>query len=67
MQERKSIKLSVTEWQKLDNLATVTNSLAHAGIKGNERRYSWRTLLKRIAKGELIISENFKVNATKVV
>ena len=67
MQKRQSIKLDESEWQELDSLAVKTNSLAHSGVRGSIRRYSWRTLLKRIAKGELVVLENFKVNATKVV
>jgi hypothetical protein len=50
---RRSLTLSPDEWATLERLAAETGSEAQRGPTPGEP--SWRTLVKRIAKGELKI------------
>jgi hypothetical protein len=52
--ERRSIELTPEQWLVLENLAIGTNSVAPTGP--NSGYSSWRTLIKRIANGEITIS-----------
>lgn len=52
---RKSLKLTVEQWQILDNLAEQTNSTATTGTTAGEP--SWRALIRRIADKEVIVDE----------
>lgn len=54
MQIRQSLKLSPTEWAELERLAAETNSLAERGSRKGEP--AWRNLIKRIARGDLVIA-----------
>lgn len=58
MQKRESVELRLDEWAKLESIAQSTESIAAPGKRGGERCPSWRVLLRRIAKGELVVSEN---------
>lgn len=48
--ERKSVPLTEKEWNNLNRIATKHNCIAQGGPI---RRPSWRTLLRKIAIGEL--------------
>ena len=61
-QQRQSIKLSIEEWQELNNLAIQTRSIAS---RSKNKSASWRTLLKRIARGELVLVENSTLKLVK--
>jgi hypothetical protein len=50
-ERRESIPLTLAQWQALDRVATETGSLAERGE--NAGYPSWRTLLRRIADGDL--------------
>jgi hypothetical protein len=52
--ERRSIELTPEQWLVLENLAIDTNSVAPTGP--NSGCSSWRTLIKRIANGEITIT-----------
>jgi hypothetical protein len=49
--ERRSIELTPLQWQALEDLATMTGSVAPSGPTPGTA--SWRTLIKRIATGDL--------------
>jgi len=51
---RQSIQLRDSEWQLLQQVAADSNSLAEAGDSIGSA--SWRTMLRRIALGELIVT-----------
>jgi hypothetical protein len=53
--ERKSIPLTPAQWASLARVAAETNSYAERGPSTGEP--NWRTLLRRIADGELIVTE----------
>lgn len=53
--ERRSLLLTAEEWQTLEDLATHFNAHPPTGV--NAGRPSWRTLIKRIADGELTVSK----------
>jgi hypothetical protein len=55
---RQSIQLRVGEWQSLQQIASDSGSLAEAGDSIGSA--SWRTLLRRIALGELVVAEKTK-------
>lgn len=50
MQERRSTTLAPEDWERLDNLAALTNSVALTGSRTGE--ITWRALLRRIARNE---------------
>lgn len=54
MQERRSTTLAPEDWQRLDNLAVITNSVALTGE--NVSQPTWRALLRRIVRNKYIIS-----------
>jgi hypothetical protein len=49
---RRSLELTPEQWQALERLATETGS-----IPPTRRQASWRTLIKRIADGDLVVKE----------
>jgi len=51
--EQRSIPLPPELWQRLDELAVETSSLARRGV--NFGKPSWRTMIRRIAEGEIIL------------
>jgi len=53
--ERRSIPLPPELWRRLDELAEETSSLAKAGKRFGKP--SWRTMLRRIAEGEIVLLE----------
>ena len=53
--KRRSIKLSPTDWQQLQDIAAATDSLATKGVKTGQP--SWRALIRRIAQKELEVYE----------
>lgn len=60
-EDRRSLTLTVAQWERLEQLAASTDSKATKGgskaqgsAVGNP---SWRALIRRIADGELVISE----------
>ena len=54
MQERRSTTLAPEDWERLDNLAALTNSTASAGPEYGKP--SWRALLRRIVRNQEIMS-----------
>lgn len=52
---RQSLPLTRAEWAALDQIAAETRSLATTSSRAG--RPSWRTLLRRIAVGELVVRE----------
>lgn len=53
---RRSIELTEAQWQQLEELANATESIAQ---KGPHKGYSsWRTLIRRLAIGELRIKKD---------
>lgn len=52
---RESLELSENEWQALEILADITQSLSTRGRYPNQP--SWRILIKRIANGEIKLQE----------
>jgi hypothetical protein len=50
---RRSIKLMLFQWVKLDYIAHETGSICLRGTRKGNR--SWRCLLRRIADGELVL------------
>ena len=53
--KRESIPLTPEQWAALERIAAETNSTADRGPTTG--RPSWRSLLRRIADGELIVTE----------
>lgn len=53
---RESVPLTRAQWRALERIATETGSLAERG--DNAGNPSWRTLLRRIADGELMVKGN---------
>jgi len=53
MQERRSTTLAPEDWERLDNLAALTNSTATAGQ--NIGQPTWRALIRRISRNERIL------------
>jgi len=51
---RASLKLTEEEWRNLQGIAAATSSLAPTGTTAGKP--AWRTLIKRIADGELLVS-----------
>lgn len=51
--DRRSIKLLLYQWIALDQIAHSTGSKCLTGVRKGNR--SWRSLLRRIAEGELIV------------
>lgn len=52
MQQRRSTTLAPEDWERLDNLAALTDSTATTGTSAGQP--SWRALLRRIARNEKI-------------
>lgn len=52
--ERRSLLLTAEEWQALEDLAATHRTHPPTGV--NAGRPSWRTLIKRIADGEIVLS-----------
>lgn len=52
--ERRSLPLAPSDWQNLERLASELSSTARYGP--NAGNPSWRTLIKDIARGEVILS-----------
>lgn len=53
--DRRSINLKLYQWIALDRVAQATRSQCLRGTRRGNR--SWRCLLRRIAEGELIVTE----------
>lgn len=53
MQIRRSTTLAPEDWERLDNLAALTNSTATTGPEAGEP--SWRALLRRIVRNQQIL------------
>lgn len=53
IERRESVPLTDTQWKNLEQVAAKTGSLAERG--DNAGGPSWRTLLRRIADGELVV------------
>lgn len=53
--KRQSIPLTPEQWAALKRVATETNSTANRGPTTTHP--NWRTLLRRIADGELTVTE----------
>lgn len=53
--EQRSVFMPTEQWQRLEQLAVETNSRARSGR--NALGFSWRTMIQRIASGEIIVSE----------
>ncbi len=51
---RKSLELTLDQWQQLDRLANEHQALGHRGPGHN--RPSWRILIRQIAEGQLTIN-----------
>lgn len=58
--KRRSLELTEAQWQQLEALAVATDSRAEKGPSKDQP--SWRTLIRRIAEGELRIN---KATATR--
>lgn len=54
--ERRSIKLNIKLWKRLDEIAKETDSISSRGITSGQP--SWRTLLRRIAEGKLMVAHD---------
>jgi hypothetical protein len=54
MQVRRSTTLAPEDWERLDNLAALTQSTASAGPEFGEP--SWRALLRRIVRNDKIMT-----------
>jgi hypothetical protein len=52
--ERRSLLLTPQEWQALETLAAKHDACPPSGVTAGQP--SWRTLIKRIADGELMLS-----------
>lgn len=52
-EDRRSLPLAPDEWAALERIAAETQSLAERG--SNAGIASWRTLIRRIANGELVV------------
>ena len=64
MQERRSTTLAPEDWERLDNLAALTNSTATTGTQAGKP--SWRALLRRIVRQPEImefIADVFKASS----
>lgn len=53
--KRESLKLSAEQWAALETMARQTESVATTTA---EKRPSWRTLIRRLADGELSVTLN---------
>ncbi len=51
--ERRSLQLTGEEWQKLEEMAEKLNILAPTSA--NVGNPSWRSMIKAVAKGDLVI------------
>lgn len=51
MMKRRSLELTEAQWQGLEEKAVATDSKAEKGPSKGE--HSWRTLIRRIAEGEI--------------
>ena len=51
--ERRSLQLTKEEWEKLEELAEKLNILAPTSA--NVGNPSWRSMIKAVAKGELVV------------
>ena len=58
-QERRSLPLSVDEWKQLEMLAEKFDTTAPTGTSVGSP--SWRSLIKAIAKGDLLVCEIYEV------
>ena len=58
-QERRSLPLSVEEWKQLGMLAEKFDTTAPTGTSVGSP--SWRSLIKAIAKGSLLIVKPYEV------
>lgn len=52
--DQRSLKLTAQQWAVLESLAAQTNSAPPTGT--NAGQPSWRTLIKRIADGEIVVT-----------
>ena len=50
---RRSLELTEAQWQQLEELAVATGSKAEKGT--SKGKPSWRTLIRRIAEGDIKI------------
>jgi hypothetical protein len=50
---RRSLELTENQWQQLEQLAAATDSKAEKGP--SKGKPSWRTLIRRIAEGDIKI------------
>lgn len=55
-EDRRSLPLNPDEWELLERIATETGSRAERGMTAGAS--SWRTLIRRIANGELRVISN---------
>lgn len=62
-QERRSLPLSVGEWEQLEKLADRFRTLAPTGTSAGSP--SWRSMIKAIAKGDLLVCEVYEVEDVK--
>lgn len=51
--KRRSLELTESQWQRLEQLAVATDSRAEKGP--SKGKPSWRSLIRRIASGEIEI------------
>lgn len=61
---RRNVNLLLYQWIALDRIAHETKSICTRGTRRGNR--SWRCLLRRIAEGELIVTEPGPVNLKPV-
>jgi hypothetical protein len=62
--ERRSLQLTHEEWRRLEYLAEAHDTKAPAGPTTGEP--SWRTLIKAIAKGDLMVSRSEEAEVSHV-
>ena len=51
----RSVEMPIVDWNRLDQVAEATGSVAKRGPRAGQP--SWRVLVKRIARNELLVGE----------
>jgi hypothetical protein len=63
--ERRSLVLTATQWAAIERIAAATRSLATTGT--HTGRAAWRALVRRIADGDVIVSQKHDADHTTSV
>jgi len=63
-QERRSLPMKKSEWKNLEDLSDHFQTNAPRGISTGSP--SWRSLIKAIAKGDLIVCQKYEMEEIEV-